>query len=65
MEDVEYFNVMKGYDEELYFLVDFPESHIVGVSIGNERLDHNLGVSKNIDFSNIVGLSLIESLLKH
>ena len=65
MEDVEDFNVMKGFHEELYFLVDFPEYHIVGVSIGNERLDHNSGVSKNIDFSNIVGLSLLESLPKH
>ena len=54
MED---FNVVKGFDEELYFHVDLPESHIVGVSIGNERLDHNSRVSKSIDFSNILGLA--------
>ena len=64
MEDVEDFNVVKGFHEELYFLVYLLESHIVGVSIGNESLDHNSGVSKNIDFSNIPRLTLIESFPK-
>ena len=63
-EDVEDFNVVKGFHEELYFLVDFLESHIVGVSIGNTSLDNNSGVSKNIDFNNIPGLSLIDSFPK-
>ena len=63
-EDVEDLNVVKGFHEDIYFLVDLLESHIVGVSIGNANLDHNLGVSKNIDFSNIHGLSLIESFPK-
>ena len=64
MEDVDDFNIVKEFHEEIYFLVDFPESHIIVVSIGNERFDHNSRVSKNIDFSNIHGLTLIDSLPK-
>ena len=60
----QYFNVVQEFHEEFNFLVKFPKPHIIGMFIDNESLDHNSRISEDIEFSNVYGLCLVESLPK-
>ena len=63
-KDVKDFNVVEEFHEEFNFLVNLPKSHFVWMSIDNESLDHDLRISKDGEFSNVLVLCLVESLPK-